>query len=107
MIFTRLNLEEKNITIENQIDKVYEELGEVVQAIRNKDTENFYEEIFDVMVSVLNLCDISINRLPLEELTRISIKHAEKLKNRENKLNGFKTNGYYHVRHVKYIDTTP
>lgn len=80
-----------NVTVEEQIEKVKEEVQEFYDAVENKDAENTIEEFYDVIQSMLGV--ISIQDLE-DELHDGLCKHNKKLISRGWELEQLSDKGY-------------
>lgn len=65
--------------VDGVIDKVYEELDEVILALRNKDKDNLEEEIGDLFTSVINLARF-VNINPAFSIQRANEKILRRFK---------------------------
>lgn len=67
---------DSNVTVDEQIEKVKEEVQEFYDAVKNKDSDNTIEEFYDVIQSMLGVISI----LGLENALQDGLnKHNEKL----------------------------
>ena len=67
---------DSNVTVDEQIEKVKEEVQEFYDAVENKDSENTIEEFYDVIQSMLGVISIRGLENDLQEGLK---KHNEKL----------------------------
>lgn len=74
-----LNYINLDVTVAEQVDKLEEEVKEVIDAVLNRDTENILEESMDVIQVILGL----ISTLELkEEFLEYNSQHQDKLHSR-------------------------
>lgn len=67
---------DSNVTVDEQIEKVKEEVQEFYEAVENKDSDNTIEEFYDIIQSMLGVISI----LGLENALHDGLmKHNEKL----------------------------
>jgi phosphoribosyl-ATP pyrophosphohydrolase len=79
----KLKFVKLDTTIGTQVEKIYEEVNEFVEAIKLEDDENLIEEFWDVVQSMMGVIDL--RGLSKEELMQGLEKHYEKLEGRGHK----------------------